>query len=97
MKDDEKQKTEYGVMAQDLRALVPNLTSVIDKEHGYIGVNYIGLIPWSIRAIQEVDREVASIKEQNADLKARVEKLEQQNKVLSEQMQRLIELHESKR
>jgi hypothetical protein len=94
MKGDAKQKTEYGVMAQDLRALVPNLTSIIDPEHGYIGVNYIGLIPWSIRAIQEIDREVASVKAENADLKTRVEKLEEQNRILSEQVRKLLELHQ---
>ena len=94
MKDDAKKKTEYGVMAQDLQALVPDLTSIIDPKNGYIGVNYIGLIPWSIRAIQEVDREVASVKAENADLKIRVEKLEEQNKILAEQVQKLIEIHQ---
>jgi hypothetical protein len=101
MKSDPNHKIEYGVMAQDVFNILPELTRIINPEKGYMGVNYVGLIPWSIRAIQDLDREVASVKSETADLrveneeiKARLNKLEGENRLLMEQVQKLMKLQE---
>lgn len=91
MKSDKKRQVEFGVMAQDLFNIIPELVRFINQDKTYMGVNYIGLIPWSIRAIQEIDRDVASLKAENQDLKRRMDQLEEQNRVMMQQLQKLIE------
>jgi hypothetical protein len=96
--------TEFGVIAQEMKEVLPDLVTVIDNETGYYGVNYMGLIPWTVLGIKELDqqyeqnlemltvmdgrlklieervseneRKIASLQDENAELKKRVEKLE---------------------
>ncbi len=67
MKDDEKKQTEYGVMAQDVQKVFPELVHEIDKD-GHLGVSYNGLIPPIIEAIKE-------LKAENEKLRAEIEAL----------------------
>ena len=53
MKDDVDKKREYGVIAQDLQKVFPEMVSVIDTENQYLGVSYIQLIPVLLEAIKE--------------------------------------------
>lgn len=46
-------RTEYGFIAQDLQALLPELVSQAKDPEGTLSVNYIALIPILARAIQE--------------------------------------------
>ncbi|MES2801890.1 MAG: hypothetical protein V4654_05315 [Bdellovibrionota bacterium] len=48
----------------------------------YYGVNYMGLIPWSIRAIQEVDADTQDLKRENQEIKRELASLKEHNKVL---------------
>lgn len=41
-----------GVIAQQLRQIIPELVS--EDDNGLLGVNYVGLIPYLIKAIQEL-------------------------------------------
>ncbi len=50
-KSDREQQLHYGVIAQDLQRLFPNL--VHQNEKGYLSVNYVELIPVLIEAIKE--------------------------------------------
>nr|BFD59098.1 hypothetical protein CKG001_12050 [Bdellovibrio sp. CKG001] len=90
MKDDPNGRTEYGVMAQDMMVLLPNLVKRVDLNGNYYGVNYIGLIPWTIGALQQVDkntrRDIASVQEENKELKAAVKELEDKNKELENRL-----------
>lgn len=51
---------EYGFLAQELRALFPEL--VVEDEEGYLSVNYIGLIPVVIEALKEQKQEIETLK-----------------------------------
>lgn len=55
----------YGLSAQELQKLYPEL--VVEGQDGYLGVNYIELVPILIRSIQE-------LKQQINELQARYEK-----------------------
>ena len=52
----ENAKRHYGVSAQDLQQLFPNL--VVESQDGYLAVNYIELVPVLIRSIQELKAEL---------------------------------------
>lgn len=70
MKGDEKKKTEYGVMAQDVQKVFPELVHEIDK-NGHLGVAYDGLIPPIIEAIKE-------LKAENEKLRAEIDALKKE-------------------
>ena len=46
----------YGFIAQELQVLYPDL--VVEGEDGYLGVNYIEVIPLLVRSIQELNAKV---------------------------------------
>lgn len=52
----EKAKRHFGVSAQELQQLFPNL--VEEGQDGYLAVNYIELVPVLIRSIQELKKEM---------------------------------------
>ena len=54
--DDTPAKTFFGVSAQELRELFPDL--VEEGQDGYLSVNYIELIPMLICSVQELSTEV---------------------------------------
>ena len=92
MKDDPNAQVEYGVMAQDMLGIIPNLVKNIRGD--YYGVNYIGLIPWSIRAIQEVDSETQNLRRENAEIKRELASVKEKNQVLEQKLDRILELLE---
>ncbi|MBR0047975.1 MAG: tail fiber domain-containing protein [Prevotella sp.] len=61
-REDEELYTDrhYGLSAQELQAIYPNL--VKERQDGYLGVNYIELVPILIRSIQELKQELDKIK-----------------------------------
>lgn len=59
--------TNSGFIAQDLKKVLPHL--VAENEDGYLGVNYIGVIPYLVEGIKE---QQSIIEQQNL----RIEKLE---------------------
>lgn len=54
------QKKHYGVIAQDLQKLYPDL--VYEDANGYLSVNYIGIIPLLIESIKELNTEIETLK-----------------------------------
>ena len=92
MKDDPNQRIEYGVMAQDMLGIIPNLVKTIRGD--YYGVNYVGLIPWSIKAIQEVDSETQNLRRENAEIKRELASVKEKNQALEQKLDRIIELLE---
>ncbi|MBX3019797.1 MAG: tail fiber domain-containing protein [Bdellovibrionaceae bacterium] len=103
MKNDPDKKVEFGLIAQKVQEIVPQLVRRISPNNDMLGVNYVGLIPWSLKAIQELDQEVTVVKEdvnalkqENQDLKSRMDRLEEQNRELAEQVKLLIEMQKRK-
>jgi hypothetical protein len=74
MKADPQGRIEYGVMAQELEKLFPELVKTADDEMGTKSVNYIGLIAPLIEASKE-------LQEENSELRAELDemKLAQEN------------------
>ncbi|MAS86428.1 MAG: hypothetical protein CMH30_00415, partial [Micavibrio sp.] len=73
---------QLGVIAQDVQAVFPELVLHSEDEDGndYLTVNYNGLVAPMIEAIKELKAENESLKKsqaENADLKLRIEALEQ--------------------
>ena len=66
-----EQQRHFGVIAQELQEIYPEL--VAEGQDGYLGVNYIELVPILIRSIQELKAELDEVKAKNHDIeKARV-------------------------
>ena len=49
----------YGLLAQELQKIYPNL---VYEQEGYLGVNYVELVPVLIRSIQELKQELDQVK-----------------------------------
>ena len=75
--DNNKSKQEVllnqaGLVAQELQTILPNLVSEDNK--GYLGINYIGLIPYLIQAFKEQN---SIVKEQSILIEQQGKKIEQ--------------------
>jgi hypothetical protein len=66
----------YGLIAQEVREVLPNIISGDDGENGTLGMNYSELVPVLVRAVQEQQEEIDTQAEQIADLEARLAALE---------------------
>jgi hypothetical protein len=53
------QKKHYGLIAQDLQELYPDL--VYKSDNGYLSINYTGIIPLLIQSIKELKAEVQTL------------------------------------
>jgi hypothetical protein len=90
MKDDPKKQVEFGVMAQDMMNILPDIVRIINPQTGHMGVSYISLIPWSIRAIQDIDRDVASLKSRVTTLEEANRKLEEKNREIEAKLDEIL-------
>lgn len=54
------QKKQFGLIAQDLQKMYPDL--VYEDANGYLSVNYIGIIPLLIESIKELNAEIENMK-----------------------------------
>ena len=57
----------YGLIAQELQEIYPDL--VVEGDDGYLGVNYIEIIPLLVRSIQELNAKVEQYENGNAPIK----------------------------
>ena len=57
----------YGFVAQELQEIYPDL--VVEGDDGYLGVNYIEIIPLLVRSIQELNAKVEQYENGNAPIK----------------------------
>jgi hypothetical protein len=58
------QKKHYGLIAQDLQKLYPDL--VYEEDNGYLSVNYTGIIPLLIESIKELKAEIDDLRRDRA-------------------------------
>lgn len=56
----------YGFIAQELQEIYPDL--VVENEEGYLGINYLEIIPLLVRSIQELKAEVNTLRGGNAPI-----------------------------
>ena len=76
MKSDPTQTREYGVIAQDVQKVFPEMVKQIDEE--YLGVSYIQLVPVLLEAVKEQQTEIETLKAENQRLTAQVSTIETQ-------------------
>lgn len=59
----------FGLSAQELQEIYPNL--VKEGQNGYLGVNYVELVPVLIRSIQELKDEIDALRKESEQPEAR--------------------------
>ena len=65
---------QIGFIAQDIEKLFPEL--VLTDAEGYKSVDYSKITPVLVQALKEQNKEIVSLKEQNAAILKRLEKIE---------------------
>lgn len=73
-------KHAYGLIAQEVEQIVPDVVNHNMFAQGYLGIDYTRLIPLTISAIKEVDDEVTKLKKEVKELKKRLNKYERLNR-----------------
>lgn len=76
MIDDEEGKIEFGVMAQDIEIIFPELVTTANDKMGTKSMNYVGLITPMVEAINEQHIVIDTLQSQVDELIARIEALE---------------------
>jgi hypothetical protein len=74
MKDDADGQVEYGVMAQEIEKIFPEIVMTANDEMRTKSVNYIGLIAPMIEATKELKADNDNLRQEMASLKAMHEK-----------------------
>lgn len=82
MKDDEDKRKEFGVIAQQLETVFPELVHTAEDEMGTKSVNYVGLIAPMIEATKE-------LKDENAALKTELEEMRSERKDVKDAVESL--------
>lgn len=89
MLDDEDKRKEFGVIAQQLETVFPELVHTAQDEMGTKSVNYVGLIAPMIEATKELKKENAALKEEIASTLADTAEIKQSVSDLSKQVELL--------
>ncbi|HAS42692.1 MAG TPA: hypothetical protein DCS93_19585 [Microscillaceae bacterium] len=76
MKNDPQKVREYGVIAQDVQKVFPEMVKVIDREKGYLGVSYIQLVPVLLEAVKAQEAKITQMEKENKALKAKLQEME---------------------
>ncbi|MGZ9097013.1 MAG: tail fiber domain-containing protein [Micavibrio sp.] len=77
MKDDKEGQVEFGVMAQDMQKIFPELVRVdTSTPENYLSVNYLGMIAPLVEATQELKAENDNLKAQLSTLETRLASIE---------------------
>ena len=63
------EQKHYGLSAQELREIYPDL--VVEKQNGYLTVNYVELVPLLLQCIQEMQQEIDELKGEGTEMKAK--------------------------
>jgi chaperonin cofactor prefoldin len=77
MKDDKNGQVEFGVMAQEINKVFPELVKIDESTaEKYMSVNYVGLIAPLIEASKELKSENESLKAQIGSIEQRMASIE---------------------
>ena len=66
----------YGLIAQELEELIPEVVTHDMYGKGYMGIDYRNLVPFALSAIQQVDDEVTALKKRVKELEDKLSKYE---------------------
>lgn len=89
LKDSLKIKgTQYGVIAQELQAILPDLVKV--NEQGFLSVNYQGLIPIIIEAMKQQSKKIDSLDQAKGKTDIELNKLNSEIEFIKRNMQLLL-------
>src|SRR5207244_1243495 len=69
-KDGADRGRQLGLIAQEIEPVLPELVTREKDERQTLGLNYIGLVPVVINAIQEEHATILALQAENAELKA---------------------------
>jgi hypothetical protein len=76
----------FGLIAQEVATIMPELVGKSQDEAGMLSLNYVGLVPVLVKAVQEQEPRIgavttatADLRADTADLKARIVELQAQN------------------
>ena len=75
------QKKHFGVVAQDLQKIYPDL--VYENDNGYLSVNYVEMIPLLIQSIKELKKEIDILSSSSALSEASVRRSAISNEAIS--------------
>ena len=99
MINDPLERTEFGVVAQEMRDVFPELVRGYESEEFedmLLSVNYVGLIPWLLSGLNEIDEQVLRnqkmfkvMKEGFSNHERRIANLESKNKKLQNKVEKL--------
>ena len=70
MIDNEDKRREYGLIAQEVQQVFPELVSVVDPEQGHLGVSYIQLVPLLLEGFKEQQLRIKTLEERLAKMEA---------------------------
>jgi hypothetical protein len=88
-KDRPERGPQLGLIAQEVEALLPELVTTDRAAEQTKGLNYIGLLPVIIKAIQEQQLTITTLKDENAALHRQKAALETRLTALEQMMQGL--------
>lgn len=66
---------QYGLIAQEVEKIFPEIVSTINAD-GYKGIDYVKLVPVLIEGVKELEAKNSFLKNENIDIKKRLEQLE---------------------
>ncbi|WP_299681314.1 tail fiber domain-containing protein [uncultured Dokdonia sp.] len=64
---------QFGLIAQDVQKIAPHI--VKEDEQGYLGIDYIKIIPLLIESVKEQQASITTLQEENEDLKQAIRQL----------------------
>ncbi|MDX1409428.1 MAG: tail fiber domain-containing protein, partial [Saprospiraceae bacterium] len=87
MKGDESKTREYGLIAQEVEEVLPELVKVVDTENGYLGISYIQLIPLLIEGVNDMSRREQALTRLTTSQQQQVDALAAENAKLHRSLQ----------
>lgn len=75
MKSNPYNEREYGLIAQEVQKVFPEMVKVIDKEKGYIGVNYLQLVAVLIEGLKEQQQLITNLEQSQSISEERLNRL----------------------
>jgi hypothetical protein len=76
--DSAKQNLTYGLIAQEVKEIIPELVHPISDKSEYLGIKSDQLVPILINAIKELSAQIKELKAQNNDLQKQINLLKKQ-------------------
>lgn len=87
-KNDASEKQQYGVMAQDMQTIYPELVS--DRGEKGLAVNYTAMIPMLIRAVQDQKQTIDMLQNELSALKSELAKNPEVNDLMKVEEDRMV-------